>query len=353
MKGGEEEEEKKKQGSATDRYDQIKWQWDKWIRSRERLQHPSETFLCHVWIIKVSNQRRYLLMCAVVVPWARNMTNVPDYFVNHVVSHKAESKYFCTCRWPNSWATVAAGHIDSLDNYWKCERGGRKVVILTISLAPAAVSYPFFFLPLLSFSYVLPCSFTPEVPTDILPSHLPMIPSFFPHIPWNTFFSILTVLQKRPEGRRETDKRTEIVRKGEREALKVNVKRVEKDGKERKRDGKREIMCVGYIVCLCMDRGVRAQTSSWQICPILFICGSWFLSRRRHFSPPSNLRGILSICCLSHLPSRPAIGCAPDNIKLHSTIIRPLIFNSCWNKTDVLDKMWWRYSDYKWKQVQC
>lgn len=28
-----------KEGSATDRYDQIKWQWDKWIARRERLKH--------------------------------------------------------------------------------------------------------------------------------------------------------------------------------------------------------------------------------------------------------------------------------------------------------------------------
>lgn len=147
------------------------------------------------------------------------------------------------------------------------------MVILTISLAPAAVSYPFFFASTLLF-LCLAMLFHPRGPDRhpaITPSHDPKL---FSHIPWNTFFSILTVLQKRPEGRRETDKRTEIVRKGEREALKVNVKRVEKDGKERKRDGKREIMCVGYIVCLCMDREVRAQTSSWQICPILFICGS-------------------------------------------------------------------------------
>lgn len=149
------------------------------------------------------------------------------------------------------------------------------------------------------------CPSIPEVPIDIPPSHLPMnleLFFFFFHIPRTRFLSILTVQQKRPEGRRERDKRTEIVRerrgRPERSVLQQYI------------DSKRDIVCL----TTCMGGDGKAQTSSWQTCPVLLICTSRLLPRRQHVSPPTNLRVILAICWLSHLPNR-----------LHSTKMCPLI----------------------------
>lgn len=104
--------------------------------------------------------------------------------------------------------TAAAGHLDSLNGYWRCysfvERGERKVVFRTVSPAAAAgLSYPFlFFTSILSLCQaMLFHPWDPDRHPTITPSHDPEL-FFFPR-PSDTFLSILTVQRKRPEGRRE------------------------------------------------------------------------------------------------------------------------------------------------------
>lgn len=103
----------------------------------------------------------------------------------------------------------------------------------------------------------------PDRHPTITPSHeLFFFFFFFSSHPSDMFLSVFTVQQKRPEGRRERDKRTEIVRerggRPERSVLQQYI------------DSKRDIVCL----TTCTGGDSKAQTSSWQTCPILLICTS-------------------------------------------------------------------------------
>lgn len=89
----------------------------------------------------------------------------------------------------------------------------------------------------------------------------------------------------------------------------------------------KETLCL----IICMGGDSKAWASSWQRCPTLFIFMSWLLPRRQHVSPPTNLRLILSICWLSHLPNCPAIGYTLNNINFHSTEMCQVMLITCWN----------------------
>lgn len=196
------------------------------------------------------------------------------------------------------WTTVLPTIFKGANNHWK-RKEGMWLSWLFLSLQGSHIlsclSSPFPSMPLHPRG--------PDRHPTITPSHEPRaVFFFFFHIPRTRFLSILTVQQKWPEGRRERDKRTEIVR--ERRG------RPERSLLQQYLDSKRDIVCL----TTCMGGDGKAQTSSWQTCPVLLICTSRLLPRRQHVSPPTNLRVILAICWLSHLPNR-----------LHSTKMCPLI----------------------------
>lgn len=58
-----------KEGSATDRYDQIRWQWDKWTARRERLKHQRvlQGFCATCELSKHQTRGACVLMCAAVI----------------------------------------------------------------------------------------------------------------------------------------------------------------------------------------------------------------------------------------------------------------------------------------------